>query len=340
MPTVLFDARDAFVPMPHGSGIAVRGLLGALPGALAGTDITLDVVRDGGPGPELLFEQIALPRRLRRERPALVHSPDCFLPLRRPCPGIVNVYDLAFDAYPHDFSRVTGWKFRTFVPRALRSAERVVCCSRFTADDVMRRFGVPEERVRVVPLAPALAVGDAPTPAGGRYMLAVGDLRPKKDLATLVRAFAQLHRSGAIEHRLVVAGLDLGEGDALARLARDAPVELAGFVTDADLDALMRGADLFVQPSLYEGFGLAIIEAMARGVPVALSRASVHPETGGDAAEYFEPRDVDDCARAVAAVLGDDARREALVARGRARAGALSWEATAAATVAVYRELL
>jgi glycosyltransferase involved in cell wall biosynthesis len=326
--------------MPHGSGIAVRGLLGALPRALEGTDVALDVVRAGGRGPELVFEQVTLPRRLRRERPDLVHSPDCFLPLSRPCPGIVNVYDLAFDAYPHDFSRVTGWKFRTFVPRALRSAERVVCCSQFTAADVVERFGIPEGRVRVVPLAPALPVGERATPPGAPYLLAVGDQRPKKDLTTLVRAFAQLHRAGAIEHRLVVAGLDLGQGEALRRLAGDAPIEFAGFVADADLDALMRGATLFVQPSLYEGFGLAIVESMARGVPVVLSRASVHPETGGDAAEYFEPGDVDDCARAITAVLGDAARRAELTARGQARADALSWEATAAATVAVYRELL
>jgi alpha-1,3-rhamnosyl/mannosyltransferase len=191
----------------------------------------------------------------------------------------------------------------------------------------------------VVPLAPALPVGEGAVP-DEPYILAVGDLRPKKDLQTLVRAFGRLHCDGAIPHKLVIAGLDVGEQPALVALAGAAPVELTGFVSDAELDALMRGAALFVQPSLYEGFGLAIVEAMARGVPVVLSRASVHPETGGDAAEYFEPGDADDCAAAMLRALSDPALRDGLVARGRERAASFSWDATAAATVAVYRELV
>jgi glycosyltransferase involved in cell wall biosynthesis len=276
---------------------------------------------------------------LRKRRPAVVHSPNCFLPLRRPCPGIVTIHDLAFEAHPDDFSRRTGWKYRTWARRAARSAERVVCVSEFTRDDVCQRYGVDRDRTRVIGLAPALPVGTGPPPWAGAYILAVGDLRPKKNLVRLVEAFRRLHAEG-IEHRLLLVGADFGEAARLREAAGDAPVDLLGFLPDDQVDALMRGADLFVSPSLYEGFGLAVVEAMARGCPVALADATALPQTGGDAAVYFSPLDVEDMADAMASVLESPALWRRLAERGRARAAALSWDRTAAETDAVYRELV
>ena len=338
MPIVAIDARDAFAPELRGWGRYARELVDALPPR---PELEYRVISAGGRGPEVLFEQLGLPLRLRREQADLVHAPNCFLPLARPCMGVVTIHDLAFEVFPEDFSKRTGWKYRTFAPRSARSAQRVICVSGYTAEDVIRRYDVDPGRVRIIPNAPSLPIGDEPLPDGadGPYLLAVGDLRPKKNLMRLVQAFRALRRDG-FEHRLVLAGVDSGSGETVRAAAGGEPVQLTGYLSDAHLDALMRGADALVHPSLYEGFGLVLVEAMARGVPVLAARATALPETGGDACEYFDPLDVADIAAAVRRVVDDDAHRAELVWRGRARAAALSWAASAALTVAVYEEML
>jgi glycosyltransferase involved in cell wall biosynthesis len=251
---------------------------------------------------------------------------------------VVSVLDLAFEAHPEDFAPRTRWKYRAIAPRAVRSAERVIAISRFTANDVVERYGADPDKMRVIPLAPALQLGTAPLPAGP-YLLAIGDLRAKKNLRRLVEAFVALRREG-LSHRLLLTGLDAGEGSALRMAAGAEPVELLGYVDDARLDALLRGADAVVHPSLYEGFGLVLLEAMARDVPVIAARATALPETAAGAAEYFDPLDSGDLARAIRTVVDDPARRDELVRLGHARAAEFSWERTARETVAVYRELL
>jgi glycosyltransferase involved in cell wall biosynthesis len=338
VPTVAIDARDAFAPQLRGWGRYAKELIAALP---VHPGLDYQFVSRGGPGPELLFEQVGLPVRLRRMRADLIHTPNCFLPLARPCMGVVTIHDLAFEEFPDDFSQRTGWKYRTFTPLAARSAQRVICVSGFTANDVVRRYDVDEARVRIVPNAPSLPIGDAPLPYAGEepYLLAVGDLRPKKNLLRLVEAFRLLRAEG-LEHRLVLGGVDAGQGERVRELAGGQPVQLTGYLPDAQMDALMRGADAVVHPSLYEGFGLVLVEAMVRGVPVLAARATALPETGADACEYFDPLDVGDMAAAIRRVVDDRAHRDELVRRGIARAGALSWAASAALTVAVYEEML
>jgi glycosyltransferase involved in cell wall biosynthesis len=186
---------------------------------------------------------------------------------------------------------------------------------------------VAEERVRVIAEAPALPIGAAAPPAGSEYVLAIGDLRRKKNLGVLVEA------ARALGVRLVLAGLPAGAGAEIAGPG----VEVTGWVDDARLDALLRGASVLVHPSLYEGFGLVVVEAMARGVPVACADATALPQTAGGAAELFDPRDAAAVAAAIARARG---RRDELAARGRERVASLSWERTAALTRAVYEELL
>ena len=316
---VAFDARDAHAEPVRGWGRYARHLLEHLPS-------TVHPYSERGMGPELMWEQLAFPMKARRDRATLLHAPNCFLPLRRPCPGVVTIHDLAFEAHPEDFSRRTGTKYRWITPRAARSAERIICVSAFTAADVVARYGVDRTKIRVIPNAPGLPVTSATLPPGAPYLLAVGDLRGKKNLGRLIEAHARLETG----HRLVLAGL--------GKLERALPerVEVTGWIDDARLYALVRGADVLVHPSLYEGFGLVVAEAMARGTPVACSQTTALPETAGGAAVLFDPLSVDAIAAGIREAL---ARADELRAAGRERARAWSWEATAAATLAVYEEL-
>lgn len=321
----VIDARDANQPQLRGWGWYVKALVNTLHGQ---PDLELTTVDTGWAGPEALFESLGLARQARGAD--VLHAPNCFLPTRRPCAGVVTIHDLAFEQYPEDFTRRTGVKYRTWTPRAARSAERVIVPSTFTRDDVAERYDVDPEKIRVIPEAPVLSIGTGDPPPGP-YILAVGDLRKKKNFATLARAVA----IGRFEQRLIIAGVDAGEALAIRQAAGDAPLELPGYVSDAQLDALIRGADLVVHPSLYEGFGLILVEAMARGIPLAVANATALPETAGDAAVLFDPADPEALAEAMREAMR---RRDELADAGRARVAQMTWADTAARTVEVYRE--
>lgn len=338
-PPVLLDARDAFASPLRGWGRYALELATGLP-----SDLVL-VHRRQLPGPQVLAEQLALPVVAARTGARVVHAPNCFLPLARRGPGVVSIHDLAFEAYPDDFSTRTGTKYRWITPRAARRAARVIVPSQATADDVVARYGIDAGKLRITPYAASLPVTDAPLPPvvtgdGTPYVLAVGDLRAKKNLARVVAAWQALRAAGELPHRLVLTG----HGDVAALgLPAGAPVPdglvITGFLSDAELDAAMRGAAAMVHASLYEGFGLVVAEALVRGTPIAIADATSLPEVAGDACERFDPADVDDLAAALLRTLAP-ARAAALRVAGPERAARFSWATTCAATADVYRELL
>jgi glycosyltransferase involved in cell wall biosynthesis len=176
------------------------------------------------------------------------------------------------------------------------------------------------------------------------YILYVGSIEPRKNLPRLLVAYAHLRRRGSTRWRLVVAGPRKWKSgpvyDAVARLELAEHVHFAGFVPEADLPALYNGADLFAFPSLYEGFGLPVLEAMACGTPVVTANTSSLPEVAGAAALLVDPSDVEEIAGALRRVLEDPALARDLRERGLARAAQFSWERTARATVAVYEKVL
>ena len=299
-------------------------------------------------------------RRLLSELPALarqvgaqvIHSTYAVPPATDRA-RVVTIHDLSFVGHPQWFGARDRAVLNAGVRWAARHAERIIVPSRDTRDDVRALPGVAAERVaviaegvepRFVPLDPAdVAPVLARLALARPYVLAVGNLQPRKNLARLLEAWAALVGANAAgEHVLVLAGGVRGRRTDVARMVSalrlQGRVQITGYVADADLPALYCGATVFVCPSLHEGFGLPVLEAMAAGTPVACSRATALPETAGDAAAYFDPLDTDDIAATLIALLDHPEMRERLRQRGVARARSFTWQDCALRTCEVYEQ--
>lgn len=258
---------------------------------------------------------------------------------------VVTVHDLAFDRFPEAFPPTWRWLYRAGVRAAIKRATLLLTPSQATADDLTAR-GVDAERIRVIPLAASLPGGTSDVDATlsrlgiyRPYVMCPGTLEPRKNQIRVVRAFRQV--APDVPHSLVLAGPEGWRSEELGtELSRPGPgtVVRTGRLSEPDLDALYRGADLVAYVSLYEGFGLPVVEAMARGVPVLASTTPAVAETAGDAARLVDPQDVAGIAEALGELLTDDGLRATLAAAGRERAGSFSWERTANATLDAYRE--
>ena len=258
----------------------------------------------------------------------VLHCTTFRAPLRAPLPVVVTVHDLAAIRFPQHFTTWTRLYARTFLPVVLRAATRVLAVSEFTKRDIVELAGVPEGRIDVAPNAADTTVFTPDGPrSDGDYVLAVGTLEPRKNLPRLIEATARLGL------QLRVAGAR-GWGGVVA----DAPhVNWVGRPTDEELATLMRGALCIAYPSLWEGFGIPVLEAMLCGTPVVTSRASAMEEVAGEAAELVDPEDVGSIAAGIERAL---ARRDELRAAGLERAKHFGWQATADAVVASYRQAL
>ncbi|MBI4259466.1 MAG: glycosyltransferase family 4 protein [Actinobacteria bacterium] len=373
MTSVGFLVDQLFSPAPGGIGTYVRELVPALSVRDPSLDIVLFHARFGGGAvhPEAWMRgyrtvevagtiRTLYPRWDLAARPALPAALRVLEVLHAPSPAavpptagsqrlVVTVHDLAFEVVPASFS--TRWRqvFRLGLRAAVRRADAVITPSRNTAEDLVTRTRIDPARVHVVPLAASLEQGAVdpervltrlriPRP----YVLSVGTLEPRKNLVALVRAYRRAAASG-IPHALVLAGpLGWGYRPLLREIALAGPGEvvLTGPLETSELDAMYRGASAFAYPSLYEGFGLPVLEAMARGVPTVTSSASSLPEVAGDAAIAVDPHRVAEIAAAIQRVLGDEALAGRLAAAGRARAERYSWDETARLTLAVYDRVL
>jgi glycosyltransferase involved in cell wall biosynthesis len=262
---------------------------------------------------------------------------------------VVTVHDLAFERFPKLFPRAWRIQYRLGLRAAVRRADAILTPSRHTAEDLVGRTSVDPHKLHVTPLAASLPVGVLDTGAvltrlkvRAPYLLFVGTLEPRKNLLRLIRAYRRVAAAG-FPHALVLAGPLGWHHDSLMReLALRGPgdIVMTGALPPEELDAVYRGADLFVYPSLYEGFGLPVLEAMVRGVPTVASATSSIPEVAGDAMLGVNPRSVRDIAGAMESVLGDVGLAEKLAARGRSRAERFSWDETARLTQELYQRLV
>jgi glycosyltransferase involved in cell wall biosynthesis len=264
----------------------------------------------------------------RESNAEVLHCPTYRGPLRPRLPLVVTVHDLAVLRHPEAFNRWTRTYSPRVVPGVLRAARRVIAVSQFTRRELVELLGVPDEKIRVVPNA----VGEEFTRDGpaesGDYVLAVGTLEPRKNLDRLIEAVRRTDR----ELRVVGAR---GWGGVEVR-GRNG-VRWLGEVDDAQLARLYRGADCVAYPSLYEGFGIPVLEAMACGAPVVTTRGTAMEEVAQGAAVLV---DAHDPAEIAAGIERATAERDTLVPRGLERARAFRWDDVAAATVEVYREAI
>ena len=360
---VAFSVDQQWFAAPGGIGTYVRELAPALEAADPSLELVRFASRWDGPAPGGSDGVVEVPATIRSlyprwaltGRPALpeqlrscdvVHATNhaAVPPAVAGQALVVTVHDLAFDRFPRAFPPPWRWLYRAGLRAAIRRAHVLVVPSHATAED-LRAHGASAERIHVTPLAASLPEGRADV-AGvlarlgieEPYVVCPATIEPRKNQVRLIRAYRQV--APDVPHALVLAGPDgWGVGEVDAEIARPGPGRIArtGPLEAGDLDAVYRGADLVAYVSLYEGFGLPVVEAMGRGVAVLASATAAVAETAGDAALLVDPDDVAAIAEGLARLLGDPVLRGDLVEKGRARAAGYTWAATARATLEAYR---
>jgi glycosyltransferase involved in cell wall biosynthesis len=297
-------------------------------------------------------EQLLLPRLAAREGVDLLHSLASTAPARGRFRRVVTVHDLIYARFPEAHAGVRDLGMRALVPLAVRRSDRVIVDSQSTRRDLVELLGTSEERIDVAPLGLGAVRRCEPLPElelrrrldlGERAVaLSLSAKRPHKNLLALIDALARI----PAERRplLVLPGYATAHETELRDRARDLGVEddvrFLGWLSAEELEGLWNLAAAFVYPSLYEGFGLPVLEAMARGVPVACSNASSLPEVAGEAALMFDPRDAAAIAVAIERLLSDPVDAERLRARGLERTREFTWERTAKITLDSYARAL
>jgi len=300
----------------------------------------------------VLGEQTLLPALAARSRVGLMHSLASTAPLWGRFRRVVTIHDLIYARFPAAHSGLRDKGMKVLVPAGARRSDRVIADSQSTREDLIELLGVGPERIDVVPLGlGALRRGPALSESATRARFDLGERpvlltlsakRPHKNLATLIGALAEIPR----ERRpvLVLPGYptaheqELRARAATSGIAED--VRFPGWISSEEVEGLWGIAGAFVFPSLYEGFGLPVLEAMARGVPVACSNASSLPEVAGAAALLFDPRDQHQIAQVLTRLLGEPELRERLRALGTERARSFTWERSARLTLESYARAL
>lgn len=298
----------------------------------------------------IMWEQTGLPADLKQRRIDVFHGLSFVTPLVKTCRQVVTVHDMTFFLFPQYHGFIKRHYFRSLIPRCVRRADQVIADSESTKADIVRILGAEAEKIKVAYLGTdeRFRPGkDAATSSrlranyglSRKVILFVGLIEPRKNLETLIRAYAML--AGAARDSCLVLAGPLGWGyqavfQAVSECGVKDRVIFPGFVPEEELPGLYNLADVFVYPSLYEGFGLPVLEAMACGVPVITSNVSSMPEIAGGAALLVEPSDARGLACAIGRVLADQELRQRMSREGIERSSPFTWERTARETLAAY----
>lgn len=297
------------------------------------------------------WEQLRLPQLVVRYRLDILHSLGYVAPLRLRCPSIVTIHDLNYRFIGHEMGLLHRLVLGFFVPRSARHAAHVITVSRFSKDQIVRTLGIPASKISVTHNACKYGTrqndqnvvctsyrNEKP------YLLALSSNSPHKNILGAIRAFASIQRSGKTHLKLLIAGClprNMTEiSSVLKKLGIENTVRFLGYVADEDLLSLYRNAEVFLFPSLYEGFGIPVLEAFACGTPVVCSNAGALPEVAGDAAILVDPREPAEMAKAACMIMDNSELRRLLIERGFRQVRMFSWEQSAQITLQVYREVL
>lgn len=327
------------------AGVAVTALYSADYRPTGTAHVAAAHLRRGGAVARLLRE---LPAARRATGANLVHV-TYNAPLFDRCPVVVSVHDVLYRRYPAYFSPRVRLLLNTILPLSIRRARVVLTLSEASRREIEHYYPFARDKIAVVGLAAGPVASVAPDEAGaaaysgaGPFILAVGTVQPRKNITRLIEAYLLARQRGMGGTRLIIVGRSRWQGTEIQRLAAESPyrddIVFPGYVSDAVVAALYRRCVAFAYPSLAEGFGLPVLEAMACGAPVITSDRSSLPEVAGDAALLVDPTSVQDLSIALERTVRDAALRADLRDRGLRRAAQFSWEQVARETLAVYRQ--
>jgi glycosyltransferase involved in cell wall biosynthesis len=288
-----------------------------------------------------IYLHALLPRVLDNVEPDVCHYTNFLAPISESRPYVVTIHDMGLDVLRNAHPLAKRLYTRRLIPHVARKARLVLTNSEYSKWEIVRRLGIPEERIRVTPLAASSEFTPGPAKPVSPYFLYVGNLEPRKNLERLIEAFASVPSK---EHELWIAGNRWYRGHHVEQkvqaMGLSSRVKLLGYVPRAELPGLFRGAEAFVYPSLLEGFGMPVVEAMACGAPVIASGATALKEVAGDAALLVNPLDTRDLAEAMTRVSQDQGLRQSLSTAGLKRAADFSWSRTATLTLEAYQDAL
>lgn len=295
----------------------------------------------------ILKELYGLPRRAKRDGVELLHSLGTTAPLRPRAKSVVTVHDLTFHHFPQTFPRAAQLGLELLVPRGARKSDRVIAISEATKRDIVATYDIDPQKIDVVlngfGISDSVAAADARERLGigdGAFALCVASGLAHKNIPRLLEAYSATEG----DHKLVIVGHAGLEHEKLVALAAEHGlgdrVVFTGWIEDADLNGLYVEAEFFVYPTLLEGFGLPVLEAMSRGVAVTCSNTSSLPEVAGDAALMFDPLDGAAITAAIERMFSDESLRRDLIARGHQQASAFTWRRCAEQTFASYKRAL
>ena len=362
MPVIGFDAQ-ATQGRQSGLGVYTTHLLNALKVELR-PPFELRAYQNPVPSElgvstlrRLMWENWTLPRLVRQDKVDLLHVPAFSPAFCGVCKYlVVTVHDIAGMLFPNQIGRASAFYWGWWLPHVVRRADRILADSHHTRKDLLEHLRVPESKITVVyPSGHEGFRADIPKEKieavqkkygiGGRYFLFVGTLEPRKNLPRVLDAF-KVFLEGHLEYQLVLVGSQaFAHGKYAEQLSRDHDVASAsvlapGFMDHESLNALYCGAQGLIFPSLYEGFGIPILEAMASGCPVLTSKVTSTPEVAGDAGLLVDPYCVDEITRGMTQLAEDSAPRRKLVDRGFAQIKKFSWKFTADGVIEAYKSLL